>query len=303
MNSTRQDRVDTANAMLRIISEHGRQFFAHEGRVSRFVLDRRDRVWFVNKWTDRLIWTHQNGSWGRDFSEGGTLRELCVALREFIMGRAPLPLNHLGSWPLSASGDLWDYGKDEMARVRERCAALVEGPTLDLATPLFQTEKTIEIRPYAEISECGTYRYLLERCWGPPLLKSNILIVCMLNPSTADAETDDATIRWLIGWARKHGYDGIRVVNMAAYRATSPRDMLAANDPHGPENTCYLRRYTAGKTVLCAWGANAGRLPRYDDMLTAMSDAKLCCLATNKDGSPGHPLRRSHQLTLQPWAA
>lgn len=157
------------------------------------------------------------------------------------------------------------------------------------------------MRKHAEISKCEHYRYLLERAWGQPLVYAKILIVCMLNPSTADASTDDATIRWLIGWCKKHGYDALRVINLAAYRATNPKAMLAASDPHGPENGCYLIRFGAGKEVLCAWGANGAKLPRYRAMLSALGDAKLMCLTTNKDGSPAHPLRKSHSLVLQPW--
>lgn len=158
-----------------------------------------------------------------------------------------------------------------------------------------------DMRRRAEISKCGRYRYLLERMWGPPLLHAKILTVCMLNPSTADAEKDDATIRWLIGWAKKHDYDALRVVNLAAFRATSPAVMLAAADPHGRENISYLIAMCDGKQVLCAWGANGPRLPRYREMLRAMNGAHLRCLATNKDGSPGHPLRKSHSLELAPW--
>lgn len=158
---------------------------------------------------------------------------------------------------------------------------------------------------HAEISQCGRYRYLLERDWGPPLLQheTRILVVCMLNSSTADAKKNDATIRWLIGWAKKHDYTALCVVNMAAYRTPSVKEMLAAADPHGPENTSYLARYCQGD-VLCAWGANGKKLPKYSQMLDAMtsSGARLLCLTTTKDGSPAHPLRKSHALELIPWS-
>lgn len=161
-----------------------------------------------------------------------------------------------------------------------------------------------DVQRRAEISACGDYRYLLEHRWTTiPLVSAKILIVCMLNPSDADAFDDDATVRWLTGWALKRGYDGMQIVNLAAYRNSSPAAMLQARDPHGRENTCYLIRYTAGQDVLCGWGNGGPKLPRYDDMLRALQYARLKCLAVTKSGAPGHPLRRSHRLELMDWAA
>ncbi len=121
----RQQRVEIANDFLRIISQHGRRFFHFQGRVSRFELDERRRVWFIDSYRQSRIYTHREGSWGRKFHNGGTLLSLCKALRDFIMDRGSLPLRHLGPWPQTlCEGDLWGYG-DEMATVREQCSALI----------------------------------------------------------------------------------------------------------------------------------------------------------------------------------
>jgi hypothetical protein len=160
------------------------------------------------------------------------------------------------------------------------------------------------MRRYAEVSRCRLYRYLLERHWNElvPMKSASVLTVCMLNPSKADGEKDDSTVRWLIGWAKKRDYDALRVVNMAAYRSSSTRVMLAASDPHGPLNGSYLRAYTAGKEVMCAWGALGPRLPRFKDMLNELRYAHMMCLGTTKNGQPVHPLRKSHALELRPWS-
>lgn len=155
----------------------------------------------------------------------------------------------------------------------------------------------------AEISRDGLYRYLLERHWTQlPLIHQDtkILVACMLNPSKADATEDDPTIRWLVGWAKKRDYTGLRVVNLAAYRSTSPERMMEAADPHGVENFSWLAQCCQGDT-LCAWGALGKELPRYDEMLKHIHGRKLC-LTTTKDGSPAHPLRKSHSLELKPWS-
>ena len=64
----------------------------------------------------------------------------------------------------------------------------------------------------------------LTRRWaeGPPL------VVCMLNPSTADAEEDDPTIRRCVGFAKRDGFAALEVVNLFAFRATDPKAMWAA---------------------------------------------------------------------------
>lgn len=123
--TAKEQRVETANAFLRIISEHGRRFFKHEGRVSRFEIGRGGHVFLVDKYTQRRVYTHYY-RW-RGFTDGGTLQSLCKALAEFIAGRADLPLSHLGPWPdWVCGGDLWGYG-DDMAEVRRRCRELSEG--------------------------------------------------------------------------------------------------------------------------------------------------------------------------------
>ena len=89
------------------------------------------------------------------------------------------------------------------------------------------TRRSNLMRRHAEISKCGKYRYLLERAWGRPLIYAAILVVCMLNPSIADALIDDATIRWLIGYAKKLGPENM--VNMApeSWRDGWPRNVWA----------------------------------------------------------------------------
>ena len=141
----------------------------------------------------------------------------------------------------------------------------------------------------AVISYCGQYRYRLTREWG----KGPRLPFCMLNPSTADAEQDDPTIRRCIGFAKREGYGGIIVVNLYAYRSTSPKDMQAAPFPFGPDNHSHLldiaqAAYFADVPIVCAWGANDSG----DTVKGIFRDAgvRMVCFGRTKDGSPRHPL-------------
>ena len=84
----------------------------------------------------------------------------------------------------------------------------------------------------AVLSDDGKYRYQLDRKWGPGEV---MLTFVMLNPSTADANEDDPTIRRCVNFAKRELFHGIRVLNLYAYRTPSPAQLWLADDPIGPE--------------------------------------------------------------------
>lgn len=115
---TKEERLAKANQMIRAIASCGRKFFAYQDRVSRFDVDGRGRVWFIDKYTQKRIYTHYAGQW-RGFSDGGTLHGVAVALREFIIHGKQLRPTTFGPWPeWICGGDLWGYGED-MQSVRD----------------------------------------------------------------------------------------------------------------------------------------------------------------------------------------
>ncbi|WP_239508926.1 DUF1643 domain-containing protein, partial [Stenotrophomonas maltophilia] len=57
---------------------------------------------------------------------------------------------------------------------------------------------------------------------GAPLGEPLSCMFVMLNPSTADADLDDPTIRRCVGFAKALKFDQLSVVNLFAYRATKP---------------------------------------------------------------------------------
>lgn len=155
-----------------------------------------------------------------------------------------------------------------------------------------------DVQKSAEISACEQYRYLLERRWG----EGAPLVFVMLNPSTADADKDDATIRKCIGFATRYGYNAIAVVNLFAFRATDPKDLKAASFPVGPGNDEYIlaAALMGGNQVVCAWGANANRTPRPAKVsgILKAAGASLKCLGTTQDGFPLHPCMLSYDRPL-----
>lgn len=152
-----------------------------------------------------------------------------------------------------------------------------------------------EIQRSAVISDDGLYRYRLDRWWGPESegMGSTRLPFVMLNPSTADADVDDPTIRRCMGFARREGFNGITVVNLGAGRATNPDDWAAMEDPEGPENLAYLVDVaeTAGQ-IVAAWGAHPHALNQGAFVLRILRDEGIpvLCLGTTKAGAPRHPL-------------
>lgn len=140
----------------------------------------------------------------------------------------------------------------------------------------------------ALFSDCRQYRYVLWRLWDN---RKPRLMFVGLNPSTADEYSDDRTIGRCRDFARDLGYGGIYMVNLFAYRATKPRDMLNHPAPIGPENDQYLVEYTnkAGM-VICAWGGDGGHLGRDREVVALLGAHPLYCLGTTQGGEPRHPL-------------
>lgn len=150
---------------------------------------------------------------------------------------------------------------------------------------LFSSDPTIMKAKTAVISDCGRYRYELWRRWaeGPHVL------FIMLNPSTADAENDDATIRKCIAYAKRWGFGALCVGNLFAFRATDPMEMKAASDPIGPENDATLAKLAGSAGVIvAAWGVHGAHMGRA--MAVAKTLPTIKALHITKDGSPGHPL-------------
>ncbi len=151
----------------------------------------------------------------------------------------------------------------------------------------------------ALISKCGQYRYWLRRG------DMGGIKVCfvMLNPSTADAETDDRTVSRCIRFTKDWGGSGLTILNLYAYRSTDPKNLKAVADPVGPENEKHWRELLpAHDVVVCAWGANAEReaVERFVSVANELG-VQLYCLATTKDGQPRHPLYLKSNLKPVPW--
>lgn len=157
----------------------------------------------------------------------------------------------------------------------------------------------------AVISDCARYRYRLERATGHPGKTAAIIAV---NPSIADAELDDHTIRKLTGFSGRLGVSRFIVGNKFAWRATAVGELKTCADPIGPDNDRHLEQIMRDADLhIVAWGA-LGKLPislrsrwRAVVRIAAHVGCPLHCLGTTDDGHPRHPLMLPYDTPLVEW--
>jgi hypothetical protein len=154
------------------------------------------------------------------------------------------------------------------------------------------------VRRRAVFDQARTYRYLLEHRWadGPAM------VFVMLNPSTADANADDPTIRRAVGFARRERCGALVVVNLFALRTTDPSVLSAHPDPVGPDNDWVLRdTVRCGAPVVAAWGAHGALLGRAAAVARLLEPCRPLCLGLTASGHPRHPLYLPATAPLAPF--
>jgi hypothetical protein len=162
------------------------------------------------------------------------------------------------------------------------------------------------VRGSAEFSlSAACYRYWLRRDWDDPQARPGYLLSVGCNPSTAEANIDDPTLRLDQAIARREGFASLIKVNICDYRLTNKGDLtrpdiLARSD----DNLRHIRELaaSAAKIVVC-WGSLPESLLAYAEQTVAAMPrgAILWCLGRTKDGQPRHPLYIAGGTPLEPW--
>lgn len=206
-----------------------------------------------------------------------------------------------------ADGEEWTVKADGEVDVDARRVT-----TAHLRERLRLREQHNDRRGSAVISADGVYRYLLTRelddNTGGPDWAGGTVVFVMLNPSTADADRDDATLRRCIGFARLWSYERLVVVNLYAYRSTDPAALKLVADPIGPDNDSHIRsalRRTRpfDKDVIVAWGANADPSRAAAVVALILAEGrKPYCFGITANGQPLHPLRLPADQAVIPYA-
>lgn len=151
------------------------------------------------------------------------------------------------------------------------------------------------MRKAAVLSEDRLYRYSLLRQWDD---SKGIVLFIGLNPSTADENIDDPTIRRCIQSAVNWGYGGMRMINLFGYRSTDPKNLLSVEDPIGWENDDWIRRgILKSDRIIAAWGTKGGMKDRDKTVMDVIISLSLIeCLGVTKAGFPRHPLYLSYDV-------
>lgn len=149
----------------------------------------------------------------------------------------------------------------------------------------------------------GAHRLSLYRNWTSG---KGTLGWVMLNPSTADFEIDDPTIRRCIGFAKRWGFSGIHVCNLFTRRATKPKELHGLKPSELNHEIADDRiRDLVGRCsrVVVAWGANGDRWPeRVAEVHALLGETiEVVDLGTTKLGQPVHPLYIPWDRQPEPW--
>lgn len=154
----------------------------------------------------------------------------------------------------------------------------------------------------AIISDCGAYRYRLDRHVGAG---DAVYAFFGVNPSTADHMQDDATVRKWIGFSKRLGVGRFVVGNAFALRATDVRELGKHPDPVGPE----WRKHTAdiireADVLVPCWGAR-GKIPKrlrekfwVLKGMIADSGKPVKCWGLTASSDPVHPLMLAYNTLL-----
>ena len=153
----------------------------------------------------------------------------------------------------------------------------------------------------ARISSDGTYRATLTR-WLNPYCKAKCcsegafpregyIAWVLNNPSTADADSDDPTIRRLWGFTRLYGFNAMHVVNTNPYRSTDPKGALIPPEDVLTINDQWLKEvHKQSFMTICAWGDKANDTLARRASLLLHEMGGLYALRVTKQGNPQHPL-------------
>ena len=150
------------------------------------------------------------------------------------------------------------------------------------------------------------YRYILGSRGEKPL-------ICIgINPSTAQPDDLDNTLKSVERIALGNGFDSFLMFNVYAQRATNPDTMEKVCNPllhrENMEAFRYILSLSKAPAVWAAWGTIIEKRPYLSQCLQDMVDigraqnaSWYCAGAVSKKGHPHHPLYLRKDEKLRPF--
>jgi len=123
-------RCEYANRLIQVISSYGRFFFYSRScdSVARLTFDQRV---YLHDEKGATIEVKASSKW-KGFSHGGTLRDLVLQMRNYVMRGERIDPAYLGI-DRRLGGNIWGYPPEQMRLCREAAQQL---PIINVATPL-----------------------------------------------------------------------------------------------------------------------------------------------------------------------
>lgn len=137
----------------------------------------------------------------------------------------------------------------------------------------------------AIFSDDRKYRYALWRLWDE---NKPLVMFIGLNPSTANENENDPTIRRVINFAKDWGYGGVYMMNLFAYVTAYPKELKECGNPVADNDHYLLNISMKCKDTVFAWGNFKEAEERSKEVQNMFK--KATCLGINKNGTPKHPL-------------
>lgn len=153
----------------------------------------------------------------------------------------------------------------------------------------------------AILSSSKKHRLQLWREWDSNMPK---VLFIMLNPSTADHQQDDPTLRRCMDFAKYWGYGGLYIGNLYSLRTPDPGTLINVSKFSHRDNYKHVSTMSLQcQLVVCAWG-NYPIIKKLGIPLNIFKqlNQKLHCIALSKTGTPKHPLYLKKSLTPIPFA-
>lgn len=156
----------------------------------------------------------------------------------------------------------------------------------------------------AVISDCGLYRYRLDR---DVQAQGKVFAFFGVNPSTADADLDDATVRKWRGFTLRNGGRKFIVGNVFSFRATDVRDLVNDQVDCGLTHWAHIRQIVSEADILVPCWGNRSKLPpgkaKRPEVLMQLllaSGKPVMCFGRTNSGDPKHPLMLGYDTQLIP---